>query len=79
MKSQKKKERKKKKRVDFFHIKTVPDLPVGGAVDLRVNLRLLLLLQHPPGRRGDKELLVDAVAQAVGDAACMWGGARVGR
>lgn len=46
-----------------------PFLPVGSAVDLRVNLGLLLL-QHPPGRRGDKELFVDAVAEAVGDPAC---------
>lgn len=46
-----------------------PFLPVGSAVDLRVDLRLLLL-QHPPGRRGDKELFVDAVAEAVGDPAC---------
>lgn len=31
---------------------SLPPLPVGGAVDLGVNLRLLLLLllQHPPGR-----------------------------
>lgn len=46
-----------------------PFLPVGSAVDLRVNLGLLLL-QHPPGRSGDKELFVDAVAEAVGDPAC---------
>lgn len=46
-----------------------PFLPVGSAVDLRVNLGLLLL-QHPPGRRGDKELFVDAVAEAVRDPAC---------
>lgn len=58
---------------------SLPPLPVGGAVDLGVNLRLLLLLlQHPPRRRGDEELLVDAVAQAVGNTACQWGGKRVG-
>lgn len=31
----------------------------------------LLLFHHPPGRRGNKELFVDAVSEAVGDAACV--------
>lgn len=44
-------------------------LPVGGTVDLGVNLRLLLL-HHPPGSRGDKELFVDTVSEAVRDTAC---------
>lgn len=39
--------------------------PVGGAVDLWVRLRLL---HHSPGRRGDEELFVNAIPQAVGDA-----------
>ena len=47
-------------------------LPVGGAIDLRVNLRQLLL-HHSPGRRGDEELFVDAVPEAVGDPACVEG------
>ena len=52
----------------------IPLLPVGGPIDLRVNLRLLLLLlHHPPGRRGDEELFVDAVSEAVRNTACVGG------
>lgn len=45
-------------------------LPVGRTVDIWVNLRLLLL-HHPPGRRGNKKLFVDTVSEAVRDPACV--------
>lgn len=41
--------------------------PVGGTVELGVNARLI---HDCPWRRGDEELLVDAVSEAVRDAAC---------
>lgn len=37
----------------------VQSLPVGGAVELRVDA---LLVHQCPGGRGDEELLVDAVS-----------------
>lgn len=43
----------------MLFICTCASLPVGGAIELGVNARLV---QNCPRCRGDKELLVDAVS-----------------
>lgn len=47
--------------------------PVGGAIELRVHLGLLLF-HHPPGCRGNEEFFVDAVSEAIGNASCVESG-----